>query len=595
MERGAAYGDTAALVAPGRRALTYGALRDGVAANARRLADRGLRPGDPVALVGPDGPELAAAFLAVAATATCAPLDPTLRATELDFELRDLGVRCLVVTGPPGATAAAQAVAARRGVPVVSARAAADAPAGAITFDGPELAPAGAAPAYGPDVALVLHTSGTTDRPKTVPLTHRNLAASAGDVARTLVLSPDDRSLAVMPMFHVHGLVVALLASLTAGGSVVCTPGFFAPDLSSWMAECSPTWYSAVPTMHQALLERDDAFGSARLRFVRSASAALAPPTMDALERAWRAPVLEAYGLSEAPNHTCNPLPPGERKPGSVGVAQGNAVTIVGDDGSVAAVGAVGEVVVRGANVFGGYAHADEANGEAFVDLGDGGARWFRTGDLGHLDTDGYLYLTGRLKEQINRAGQTVSPREVDEALLGHPAVAQAAAFAVPDPHLGEQVAAAVVPVEGAAPSEGELRQFASLRLAPYKVPARVYVVDGLPKGKTGKVARRELAERLGTDGRDAAPEAQPRTEARDELEQVVADLWCDTLGIEPPSVFDHFLDLGGDSLLATRLLARYRDELDLDLTMLELGDAPTIAAQADLLGRCLLDAGAAS
>jgi acyl-CoA synthetase (AMP-forming)/AMP-acid ligase II len=300
-----------------------------------------------------------------------------------------------------------------------------------------------------------------------------------------------------MPLFHIHGLIGALLSTLDAGASVFCTPGFAALKFFSWMSEADPTWYTAVPTMHQAILGRADRnreiIERGRLRLIRSSSASLPPQVMKALEESFGAPVIESYGMTEASHQMAsNPLPPRERKPGSVGVAAGPEVGVMDDRGELLPPGSVGEVVIRGPNITRGYQNNPGANGAAFVH------GWFRTGDQGVLDSDGYLRLTGRLKEIINRGGEKISPREVDEVLLDHPAVAQAVTFALPHDKLGEDVAAAVVLREGACVTENELRAFSRARLAEFKVPGTVVFVQEIPKGPTGKLQRIGLAEKLG-------------------------------------------------------------------------------------------------
>ena len=487
--------DAPALIAPGAPALGHGALRRHVRAVAASLARHGVGRRDRVAIVLPNGPAMASAFLAVAAAAVAAPLNPAYRADEFDFYLGDLDARALVL--PAGDSGPAREVAARRGIPVYELSGDARA-AGLFSLAGPAVggaAPAG--PAAAGDTALVLHTSGTTSRPKIVPLTHANLAASARHIGAALGLGPGDRCLNVMPLFHIHGLIAAVLASLAAGGAVVCTPGFNALRFFSWLEACRPTWYTAVPTMHQAILARAPRnagiVAAARLRLVRSSSASLPPQVMAALEDTFRAPVIESYGMTEACHQmTSNPLPPAARKAGTVGVAAGPEVAVLGADGAVAGAGETGEVAIRGANVTPGYENNPAANAEAFRD------GWFRTGDEGRFDSDGYLTITGRLKEIVNRGGEKIGPREVDEVLLDHPAVAQAVTFAVPHEALGEDVAAAVVLRDGARAEERELRDFVRGRLADFKVPRRVVFLDEIPKGPTGKVQRIGLARTLG-------------------------------------------------------------------------------------------------
>jgi acyl-CoA synthetase (AMP-forming)/AMP-acid ligase II len=457
-----------------------------------------------VAIVLPNGPEMATGFLAVAAGATACPLNPAYRAEEFAFYLTDLRARALLVER--GSVSPAIEVARRLGLAILEMVVDEGAAAGTFAVDRVVDAPgeasmrqAGGArrPAAGSDVALILHTSGTTSRPKIVPLSQANVCASADNVRRVLTLSAADAGLNVMPLFHIHGLIAGLLAPLAAGGSVFCTPGFNALKFFSWMDEAAPTWYTAVPTMHQAILARADRQRDVivrhPLRFVRSSSSSIPPQTIAALEQCFAAPLIEAYGMTEAAHQMAsNPLPPGERIPGSVGLAAGPEIAIMDPDNRLLPPGATGEIVIRGANVTGGYENNPTANSEAFVD------GWFRTGDQGSLDDAGYLRLTGRLKEIINRGGEKISPREVDEVLMDHPAVAQVVTFAIPHDKLGEEVAAALVLREGHQATERELREFAGRRLADFKVPRRIVFVPEIPKGATGKLQRIGLAQRLG-------------------------------------------------------------------------------------------------
>ncbi|MGR3492786.1 MAG: AMP-binding protein, partial [Shimia sp.] len=348
------------------------------------------------------------------------------------------------------------------------------------------------------DTALILHTSGTTSRPKIVPLTQANVAASAQHIATSLALSPDDRCLNVMPLFHIHGLIAALSASMVAGGSVWCAPGFDALRFFPSMSTARPTWYTAVPTMHQAILSRAarnaDTIANAPLRFLRSSSASLPAQVMEELSTTFGAPVIEAYGMTEAAHQmTCNPLE--QQKPGSVGRAAGPRVRIAHEVEDRLTNG-TGEVVISGPNVTPGYESNPDANAKSFFEAE--GARWFRTGDQGAFDADGFLHLTGRLKEIINRGGEKISPLEVDGVLMDHPAIAQCVTFALPHPKLGEEVAAAIALRDGAHTDERTIRNFAAERLATFKVPRRVVILDEIPKGATGKMQRIGMAEKLG-------------------------------------------------------------------------------------------------
>ena len=580
--RAAKHPTAAALLAPGRSPLTYRGLDRHVQDTAKHLNALGLGANNRVAIVLPNGPEMATAFLAVASCAVSAPLNPAYRAEEFEFYLSDLQAKALIVQ--QDRESPARAVAQALGVTLIELTPQSEDSAGLFALQSPAVpAAAPSSPVGVDDIALILHTSGTTSRPKMVPLTHRNLLASAGNVACSLQLTANDRCLNVMPLFHIHGLVAALLASLSAGSSVVCTPGFASGSFFDWLEAFDPTWYTAVPTMHQAILaqapQHQPKVTKSRLRFVRSSSASLPPQVMAELERTFDAPVIEAYGMTEAAHQMAsNPLPPLTRRPGSVGLAAGPQLAIMHPDSpDLLSEDERGEIVIRGDNVTSGYVNNPGANTTAFA------SGWFRTGDQGYLDGDGYLTITGRLKEIINRGGEKVSPREVDEALLDHPSVAQAVAFAVPHPTLGEDVAAAVVLRPGAVITTEELRAYAFIRLADFKVPSQIVVVDDIPKGPTGKLQRIGLAALL----HDVMSPAfvAPRTLT----EEVVARVWSETLDGAPVGVNDNFFALGGDSLKATRVIGRLASMLEIELPLASIFHNPTIAETAAVIEDLLL------
>ncbi|MEM0949377.1 MAG: acyl--CoA ligase [Pseudomonadota bacterium] len=499
----AAHSDAAlAIGAPEREWLTYGALRDLSNAVGASLHSAGIGRGDRVAIVLPNGPEMAVAFVAIAQWAVTAPLNPTYREEEFAFYLEDLGAKAIVLA--EGYDGPAYAAAKQFGLTILRLAVAPGAPAGSFTLSGTSDATSGDTHPAGPDdVALILHTSGTTSRPKIVPLLQSNIAASAGNIASSLKLGPEDRCLNVMPLFHIHGLLAAVSASLFGGGSIWCAPGFDALRFFGWMRAAQPTWYTAVPTMHQAILARAarnaDTIAEVPLRFLRSSSASLPGPVMEALAEAFGAPVIEGYGMTEASHQMAsNPLPPAAQKPGSVGIPAGPEVRVADETEDKLTTG-VGEIVISGPNVTPGYESNPDANAKSFFEAE--GKRWFRTGDQGAFDDEGYLTLTGRLKEIINRGGEKISPLEVDGVLSAHPAVAQCVTFAVPHPKLGEDIAAAVVAREGQDAVESDIRAFLSQRLAAFKVPRRVLVLDEIPKGATGKLQRIGLAEKLGLAG----------------------------------------------------------------------------------------------
>ncbi|WP_417207267.1 acyl--CoA ligase [Antarctobacter sp.] len=485
-----------AIGAPSKDWLSYGGLR-ALSQDVRgQLRAAGVGPQDRVAIVLPNGASMATAFVTVAGAATTAPLNPSYREDEYAFYLEDLKAKAIILEA--GYDGPALAAARRFGLTIL--RLLEDAQtAGLFRLEAEGAVTAAEDGTPGPeDIALILHTSGTTSRPKIVPLMQSNLAASAGHIAGSLALTPQDRCLNVMPLFHIHGLLAAVSGSLSAGASVFCAPGFNALNFFAQMREARPTWYTAVPTMHQAILSRaprnSDVIRDVPLRFLRSSSASLPAQVMAQLAETFDAPVIEAYGMTEAAHQMCcNPLE--VQKPGSVGVAAGPEVAIA-HEAENRLIDGVGEVVISGPNVTPGYEANPEANAKNFFEAG--GKRWFRTGDQGALDADGFLSLTGRLKEIINRGGEKVSPLEVDGVLMDHPSVAQCVAFALPHPKLGEEVAAAVVLREGCAATEQEIRAFATERMADFKVPRRVVILEEIPKGATGKMQRIGMAEKLG-------------------------------------------------------------------------------------------------
>jgi len=491
--------DLKALGAPDRQWSTYGDLKKLTAYVSSRLRSYGIAVADRVAIVLPNGPEMASAFITMAQSCTTAPLNPNYREEEYLFYLKDLNAKALVVlqdyNGP------ALAAANHLNISVIKVSVNPEHLAGEFELLGEIHNSVISQRLPTPqDVALILHTSGTTSKPKIVPLLHSNIVSSAENIKSSLSLSEDDLCMNIMPLFHIHGLIAALSASIAAGGSVWCSPGFDALKFFRWLDDASPSWFTAVPTMHQAILARSkrnkDTIEKNKLRFLRSSSASLPSQVMKELERVFSAPIIEGYGMTEATHQMAsNPLPPLVQKPGSVGREAGPKIRIAHElenhliDGT-------GEVVISGPNVTPGYENNFEANKKSFFYFE--GERWFRTGDQGAFDHDGYLSLTGRLKEIINRGGEKISPLEVDEVLMDHPSVAQVVTFAVPHEKLGEDVAAALVLEEGSEVTENDLRAFASDRMVEFKVPKQIVILSEIPKGATGKLQRIGLAKKLG-------------------------------------------------------------------------------------------------
>ncbi len=477
-----------AILTPEGARISYATLRASVARLATALVERNIAPGDRIAASFANGAPIVHAFFGVAAArATFAPLNAAYTEDEFRFYLEDIGPKLVLLA--PGTVPAARAAAISLGIRV--AEFSLD-EGGLPLVDGKSLAAAASNDTVTEsDVALFLHTSGTTSRPKGVPLSHRNLTTSALNIGKWYELGPSDISLCVMPLFHVHGLVFSTLATLGAHASIVIPEKFSASAFWPTVADFGVTVVSAVPTIYRTLLLRADDDraphgGEHTVRFFRSSSAALPAVEMHRLEARFGVPVIEAYSMTEAAHQMCaNPLR-GERRAGSVGVGAFVGVTILDEHDNEREPGEVGEVAVKGANVTSGYHNNDAANATSFTN------GWFRTGDYGILDERGYLTLVGRLKELINRGGEKISPVEVDEALLSHDGVIEAVAFGMPDEKYGEVVAAAVVLKPGV--SVDDVRAHVGTKLASFKVPTILHVTDAIPKTATGKVQRRFVA-----------------------------------------------------------------------------------------------------
>jgi len=474
---------TAVIIPETGTAVSYESLHRQVMAMAEALAAMGIRRGDRVANVLPNGLPTIVAFLAGSIAGTAAPLNPAYRYDEFCFYLEDTSAKVLLA--PPDGAEDARRAAKQLNIPVYAVDM--DAQGNVSIVNAPKGISVSAP--TGDDVALVLHTSGSTGRPKRVPLKHKNLAVSCANVAKTYDLKPDDVSLCVMPLFHIHGLVASTLSTFLTGGTVV-VPNKFNP-MSFWrtVREHGVTWYSCVPTIHQLSTARltEKPEGIEKLRFVRSCSSALSPALMEKLEKTIQVPVLEAYGMTEASHQMCsNPLPPRARKAASVGPGTGVKIGIMDEEGNLLPSSTLGEVVIQGPNVIEGYENNPEANAKSFTN------GWFRTGDQGMIDGDGYLHLTARLKELINRGGEKIAPLEIDEVLLCHPCVAEAVAFGMPHPTWGEEVAVAVVLKE--PQTEAVLLAHCKQHLADFKCPKTILIVDKIPRTATGKIQRRAVA-----------------------------------------------------------------------------------------------------
>jgi oxalate---CoA ligase len=546
--------------------LTFGALLaklEAVAASIGTVAGPGVRPR--VGIVLPNGLDMAVTLLGVASAGVALPFNPTYRSAEYEAYFRETRLDALLVAANDEGEAVRTAQ--ELAIPILRLN-------GDGAIDGVARGRAAVAQPSPEDVALVLLTSGSTGRAKAVPLTHRNVCTSARDVARSMGLSDNDRCLAMWEQFHVGGLVDLLLAPLMSGGTLVCTPGFDAARFFSLLPIIRPTWFQGVPTTLNELLIHARRNGLAvrphSLRLLRSVAAALPQQLMQDLEETFGVPVIQTFGMTEAgPLITSTALPPALRKPGSVGRSCGPQVRIVGQDGETLGVLETGEVAVRGDNVFAGYENDPEANAQQFR------VGWFHTGDLGHLDADGDLFLTGRIKQLINRGGEKVNPQELDEALAAHEAVAQAASYAVPHRSLGEDVAAAVVLRDGKTVTAEELRAFLRTRLAGFKVPSRISIVDDLPRNMIGKIDRMALSRMADIASGQAAPAETRGSEA------MIAAIWATELELPNVGPDANFFAIGGDSLAAVRVFLAVETAIGRHLPEEMLGMITTVRAMA--------------
>ncbi|HSM40898.1 MAG TPA: non-ribosomal peptide synthetase, partial [Afifellaceae bacterium] len=562
-------------------AITYAKLLSKVCGLVKAFRACGIARTSRVAIVLPNGAELAVALLGVTSTAASVPFNPAYRREEYESYFSEIGVDYLLTRR--NFETEARTVARERNIPVIELS---DDSAMQLEIDGmpldsdPQDMPSGWREDLtgADDVALILLTSGSTGRSKKVPLTHRNICVSVADICRTLELTPDDKCLCMWEQFHVGGLVDLLLVPLASGGSVVCAGGFDAPLYYDLLERKQPTWFQGVPTTLYELsrLAKRSSVDphAAPLRFIRSVASSLSPQLMQEIEDLFDVPVVQTFGMTEAgPLITTNRLPPGRRKPGSVGYSCGPDIRIVSPDGRDLPVGEIGEIVIRGPNVISGYEDAPEANAHSFRD------GWFRTGDTGYLDEDDFLYLTGRLKEMINRGGEKITPQEIDDVLLTHPAIAQAASFSVQHRTLGEDVAAAIVLRTPDAIDENEIRAFVGSKLADFKVPQKVMILQAMPRDPIGKINRLSLSTLA-----DAEVRAKPAEAASGETEKRIGQIWAEELGLDDVGAGDNFFALGGDSLSGVRVVLTLEEAFDVQLPANMLVNHATVRQMAALI-----------
>jgi acyl-CoA synthetase (AMP-forming)/AMP-acid ligase II/acyl carrier protein len=569
--------DRCAILAPGRLPMTYGALWKQANDVVRALRSSGVGRTDRVAVVLPNGPEAAVAMVTVAAGAVCVPLNSDFTYDEYQRYFGELHLAALLTRAD--LDSASRHVAHTLGIAIIDVSTRPNEGAGAFRIAGQtsrrvvddEFASSA-------DDAFILLTSGSTSRPKTVPLTHTSVCLSAHNVDTNLALGSRDRLLSVLPLFHGHGLISGVVAALAAGSSVVCTPGFDATAFLGWLTEFRPTWYTAVPAIHRAVLSaaypHKQAAQRSSLRLVRSASTSLAPEVLGGLEALFGVPVIDTYGMTEAATQiAANPLQ--RRKAGSVGQPAGPEIVILDSEGRRLPPGKRGEIALRGPTITVGYDNDAAATASAFRD------GWFRTGDLGYLDAEGYLFIVGRIKEIIHKGGQKVAPAEVEAALLSHPDVLEAAVFPVPHGRLGADVGAAVVLHRDAKASAERLRDFTRERLAGFKVPGLIRIVPEIPKGPGGKIKRNELAAEFSKMPPAAEERGGKMALPHSELEHRLAGIWAEILDIDQIGIDQDVFAFGVDSLAMMQMIMRMEEYFGVDFSFEDIFDAPTVAALA--------------
>ncbi len=576
----AASPESPALVAEGLPSLSYGALAALIDRFQHVLNGMGLGRQDRVAIIHPSNAAMASIVMGVWNCATAAPMNPDFTVGEFTIHMRDLGVKAVVVAAD--AETPARTAARHLGLPVIEIEALAGRAAGIVDIrSGPPGKCARPGPAQPLDLALVLTTSGTTSRSKIVPVRHRQLSTMSDYVSQLFELTPEDRCLNLMPLFHGHGLYSSLAGTLYSGGSLINLPNFSSDAFFRMLVTLQPTWYSGSYTFHHTICAQAANFKTeieqSHLRFSRTASGHLDSEIADELEAVLGVPVIQTYSMTETGRISGNPQPPKMRKRGTVGISAGGEIAVIDPDGKRQPIGQRGEIVTRGPHVFEGYENDPEANAQAFID------GWFRTGDEGVLDDDGYLTLTGRIKEFINRGGEKIAPAEVDDALMRHPDVVTAVAFPLPHVTLGQDVAAAVIPAKGTALTDEILNGHLRGRIADFKLPRRYVFVDDIPKGPTGKFERRKLASMFGLarEGPAANGPVGDTERRATPLEAKLQRLWAETLGLDSVGLDDDFFTLGGDSLQAVDLFLRIEQELDRKLPRSVLFEAATVAKMA--------------
>ncbi|VBB05355.1 phosphopantetheine attachment site [Lucifera butyrica] len=557
----------AAILSPDQGEITYEKLVSMITATLELLRSAGVKLGDRTAVALKSGPEFGITALAVIGLGTCVPLNWRLTEDEIKKQIKFNGVKNVIV--PYGQQTLAEQVGVKLGLNVIRLSSL------------PTVDRIGANFSKTEEVALLMNTSGTTDAPKTIPITHEMLCHSVQNTAAAFRLRTSDRCLNTAQLFNVHGFVIGFLVTLTSGGATILMPTFQPALFFELLEKYRPTWYTATPAVHHSVVDyfssREHRPDTGSLRFIRSAAASCPVRLVEALEANFKVPFINAYGMTETSSQvTSIPFPPAKRKNGSVGISNGNEIRILGSDGKSQRAYMPGEIAVKGKTVFAGYENNAAANEAAFCDT------WFKTGDEGYLDSEGYLFVTGRSKEIINKGGLKIYPSSIEDTVLRHPAVLDAAIFPIPHERMGEEIALAIVVKEGQELADRDIINFIASQVAYYEVPSAILRLDSIPRSPAGKIQRHKLNEVWLSRKCDVA-----RVSPRNNVEQRIYEAWREILRKDTMSIFDDFFLTGGDSLSAASLAVSLSAEFETELFTSEIYRHRTIEQQATLLDSC--------
>ena len=563
--------DAPYLLEPGLEPLTYLRLFEQVKFVGRVIGALDIETNQPVAIVMPNCGAMVTSIIGLASYVTCCPLNPAFTYDEFLYYLTTLEVKAVMLLA--GTASPVVAAADTLKIKLLPLRPDSRV-AGRFSFDNIEPAVSEAPPQQVEDCAMLSLTSGTTGSPKIVPILQSTLFSKFSRFSKNYRLTPADRTLAVAPLFYALGFNNSVLATLDAGASVVVVPfPLSMPELATAIEKINPTWLAISPPTVMAFLAylEEKPVLSHCLRFIDTGGAGIAISAFEQTRKVLNIPLVLRYGLNEGSLTPSDALNINPQKTGSVGVVREGEVAILDEQNNFLEPEKTGEVVTRGPSVFKGYRNNPAANAVAFY------KGWFRTGDLGYIDNDGYLYITGRIKEMINRGGIKIMPVEVDTALQRHPAVAEAATFAVPHPVLGEVVAAAVVTIPGQTVTEAELRSFLVEQIAYFKIPSRFIFTDTIPKNPTGKVERMKLAGFFELDGSTQPLEVEKVKPLEGSIEADIFYIWTEVLRHSDFGLDHNFFDLGGTSIEGAEVITLVQQRFARLINITTLVEYPTL------------------